>query len=128
MKPSNTIVDIADGCFHCTITLKETVYELKWKLNEGVTRTSVASEGMKIIITLQKKSDVMWPDPALSSDMTEKHSTIVSRVTSFRRATLTAQEEVSHDTKIFSFSLPPGSYMNIPTGHHVQLEALRNGM
>ena len=30
---------------------------------------------------------------------------------------------VTHDTKLFTLRLPIGSYLNVPTGHHLSIKA-----
>ena len=31
--------------------------------------------------------------------------------------------KVTHDTKLYTLRLPTGSYMNVPTGHHLAIKA-----
>lgn len=34
---------------------------------------------------------------------------------------------ITHDTKLYTLRLPPASYLNVPTGHHLSVKAIING-
>lgn len=47
---------------------------------------------------------------------TKYHPTIVEAITT-----------VTHDSKVFTLRLPAGSYLSVPTGHHLAVRAEVNG-
>jgi len=55
--------------------------------------------------------------PPLFAAGTKYHSTCVESI-----------KNVTHDTKLFTLRLPAGSYLNVPTGHHVGIKAMVNGV
>ncbi|EDO26415.1 predicted protein, partial [Nematostella vectensis] len=46
----------------------------------------------------------------------------------FWECTLTSVEEVSHNTQLLGFELPPGVLMRVPVGHHVHVKRNIQGM
>lgn len=50
-----------------------------------------------------------------------------SVATMYRKCTITSIENITHDTKLYTLSLPPTTHMAIPVGHHIKIKANENG-
>ena len=51
------------------------------------------------------------------------HTHTLSTVPKYHRCFVDSITSVSHDSKLFSLRLPTGSYLNVPTGHHLAIRA-----
>lgn len=52
-----------------------------------------------------------------------QHTHTLSTVPKYHRCFVDSITSVSHDSKLFSLRLPTGSYLNVPTGHHLAIRA-----
>ena len=59
----------------------------------------------------------------VSSAMYPTHTHTLSTVPKYHRCFVDSITSVSHDSKLFSLRLPTGSYLNVPTGHHLAIRA-----
>ena len=48
-------------------------------------------------------------------------------VPKYHRCFVETISSVTHDSKMFSLRLPAGSYLNVPTGHHLAVRAVVDG-
>lgn len=53
--------------------------------------------------------------------------TIFYAVPKYHRCSVENITSVTHDSKVFSLRLPAGSYLNVPTGHHLAVRAVIDG-
>lgn len=56
--------------------------------------------------------NVFTHDFTLSPTGIKYHTTTVENI-----------KAITHDTKMFTLKLPKGSYLNVPTGHHLAIKA-----
>lgn len=47
--------------------------------------------------------------------------------TKYHTTRIESIQKVTHDTKLFTLRLPVGSYLNVPTGHHLSIKANIDG-
>ena len=88
-------------------------------------KTNIVVERKKVEIVLYKEEvGVSWERLDIAMDA---NGHFVEKSLDLRKGTLVSCREVTHNMKLFTFSLPKGSYLNVPTGHHVQLWAELNG-
>lgn len=52
---------------------------------------------------------------------------IFSADTKYHSSSVESIKSITHDTKLYTLRLPAGSYLNVPTGHHLSVKAQVNG-
>ena len=113
--------------FTASLFLGEHVHTLSWQLEREVERTAVAVRGTTVELTMYKKErGLHWRQLSVVSE--DSTTAVNKREPVYREGTLVSVEEVTHNTKLFTFRLPPGLYMNVPVGHHVKLCGHLEGM
>ncbi|XP_077486521.1 cytochrome b5 reductase 4-like [Amblyomma americanum] len=77
---------------------------------------------------VKEKNGVSWS--SLGSFLANHNQVVpLKNAESFSRScTLVNKDSITHDVTLFTFALPPGSFMWVPTGHHVTLEHDVKGM
>lgn len=53
--------------------------------------------------------------------------TLTHTVLKYHRCYVENISSVTHDSKVYSLRLPAGSYLNVPTGHHLAIRAVVDG-
>lgn len=125
VKPTDVMIDIDELSFNGRFFLGNRVYQITGSLPHSVKKTEIAIEGHKVdIIMYKEESGLSWQYLDICLDA---NGCFVEKSLEVRKATLASVKDVTHNTKVFTLSLPKGSYMNIPTGYHVQLMAEKNG-
>ncbi|CAF0714785.1 unnamed protein product [Brachionus calyciflorus] len=85
----------------------------------------ISKEG-KIEIVLFKIEQIHWwqmcPKLKFSAEVVKDTKTGVN----FRECTLKSRERLTHDTSLYTFSLPNSSRMRVPIGYHVFLRFMNN--
>lgn len=109
-----------------SIFLGERVFTVCWRLEHQVERSVVGVRGATVEVTLYKREiGVRWQQLSLAGE--ESTTAFSDREPLYRKGTLVSMEEVTHNTKLFTFRLPAGSYMSVPVGHHVKLCGMLEG-
>lgn len=117
-----------DSGVHCTVSLflGDQVHTVCWRLKHEVERTAVAVRGPTVEVTLYKRERrLRWQQLSLVGE--DSTTAVSEREPLYRTGTLVSVEEVTHNTKLFTFRLPPGSYMNVPVGHHLKVTRMLEG-
>lgn len=121
------IVDVQNSVdLSVSIFLGERVFSVRWRLGRPIERTVVGVRGSTVEVTLHKREGGLhWQQLSLAGE--ESTTLVRDREPLYREGTLVAVEEVTHNTKLFTFRLPAGSYMRVPVGHHVKLRGMLEG-
>ena len=77
----------------------------------------VASNSEQFVPT---HSQDMYIDHFICNVPTYMHTLVVPK---YHRCFVESISSVTHDSKLFSLRLPAGSYLNVPTGHHLAIRA-----
>lgn len=77
---------------------------------------------------VKEKNGISWS--SLGSFLANHNQVVpLKNAESFSRScTLVNKDSITHDVTLFTFALPPGSFMWVPIGHHVTLEHDVKGM
>uniref|UniRef100_A0A8C9V1S5 Cytochrome b5 reductase 4 n=1 Tax=Scleropages formosus TaxID=113540 RepID=A0A8C9V1S5_SCLFO len=80
----------------------------------------------KVQVCVHKASSGKWAE--LGQPL-ESHDSFLRRknLVFYRECVLKSRTEVTHDTSLFCFKLPPATHMQMPVGKHVYLKALVQG-
>lgn len=109
-----------------SLFLGDQVHAVSWHLEHEVERTTVAVRGPTVEVTLYKRErGLRWQRLSLVGQ--DSTTAVSEREPLYRKGTLVSVEEVTHNTKLFTFRLPPGSYIKVPVGHHVKLSGMLEG-
>ena len=121
------IVDVQNGAdLSVSIFLGERVFSVCWRLERPIERTVVGVRGSTVEVTMHKRErGARWQQLSLAGE--ECTTSVRDREPLYREGTLVAVEEVTHNTRLFTFRLPAGSYMSVPVGHHVKLRGMLEG-
>ncbi|KAI4871227.1 hypothetical protein NFI96_019755 [Prochilodus magdalenae] len=125
-----SVVDLQGNVLRIEILLGSWSYLLHWSLSHDVEETvatqTVSSVG-KVQVCLRKMVNAKW---AQVGQALESHDSFIrskDRGLFYRDCVLVSKKEVTHDTRLFCFQLPPGTHMHIPVGRHVYLKATVQG-
>ncbi|KAI5608778.1 cytochrome b5 reductase 4 isoform X1, partial [Silurus asotus] len=125
-----SVVDCWGNVLRLELLLGRWSYLLHWSLSheveENVVVQTVSSVG-KVEVNLRKVLKAKWaqvgqPLESHDSFIQSKHLGLF-----YRDCVLVSKKEVTHDTQLFCFRLPPGAHMDIPVGRHVYLKASIQG-
>ncbi|XP_038655208.1 cytochrome b5 reductase 4 isoform X3 [Scyliorhinus canicula] len=119
------IVDLERGVLRTEVRQHEYSYILHLELShevQEVVSVHCASKVGKIEVSLKKLNSVLWSD---LGQPREHHNSYIKNTDgdlSYRKCTLLSKIDVSHDTRLLCFLLPPGCYLTIPVGQHIYLK------
>ncbi|XP_037375941.1 cytochrome b5 reductase 4 isoform X2 [Talpa occidentalis] len=124
------IVDHQDNSFRAETIIKDFSYivhiGLSHEVKEDVSVRVVENVG-KIEIVLKKKENTPWK--CLGHPL-ENHNSFIPRKDTglyYRKCQLISKEDVTHDTKLFCWMLPPSTHLQVPIGRHVYLKLTITG-
>ncbi|KAM6181882.1 cytochrome b5 reductase 4 [Erethizon dorsatum] len=126
----SVIVDHQDGSFRAETIIKDYSYLIHIGLSHEVEEdfsVRVVENVGKIEIVLKKKENTSWKCLGLPL---EKHNLLIPKKDTglyYRKCQLVSKEDVTHDTKLFCFMLPPSTHLQVPIGHHVYLKVTITG-
>ena len=122
------IVDAESGVgLTVSIFLGERVFTACWRLEHPIERTVVGVRGTTVEVTLHKvERGLQWQRLSVTGE--ESTTALSEREPLYREGTLVSVEEVTHNTKLFTFRLPAGSYLSVPVGHHIKLRGMLEGV
>uniref|UniRef100_W5UKK7 Cytochrome b5 reductase 4 n=1 Tax=Ictalurus punctatus TaxID=7998 RepID=W5UKK7_ICTPU len=125
-----SVVDHQGNILRIEVLLGHWSYLLHWSLSheveENVIVQTVSSVG-KVEVCLHKVLKAKW---AQLGQPLESHDSFIQskhRGLFYRDCVLVSKKDVTHDTQLFCFRLPPGAQMQIPVGRHVYLKASFQG-
>ncbi|XP_072535815.1 cytochrome b5 reductase 4 isoform X1 [Salminus brasiliensis] len=125
-----SVVDLQGNVLRIETLLGSWSYLLHWSLSHEVEDTVatqfVRSVG-KVQVCLRKVINSKW---AQVGQPLESHDSFIQskdRGLFYRDCVLVSKKEVTHDTLLFCFQLPPGTHMHVPVGRHVYLKASIQG-
>uniref|UniRef100_A0A8B9H965 Cytochrome b5 reductase 4 n=1 Tax=Astyanax mexicanus TaxID=7994 RepID=A0A8B9H965_ASTMX len=117
-----SVVDLHGNVLRVETLLGSWSYLLHWsKLSQ-----CVHSVG-KIQVCLRKAENTRWERVGQSLEGHDSFIRSKDRGLFYRDCVLVSKKEVTHDTQLFCFQLPPGTHMHIPMGRHVYLKASIQG-
>ncbi|KAM4692862.1 cytochrome b5 reductase 4 [Discoglossus pictus] len=131
MDLDSVIVDHQENIFRGEIIVADYSYLLFLDLSCTVKKDiSVRCTGKsgKVEVVMLKEEPIAWK--TLGQPL-EGHNTFVKRVNRelyYRKCRLVSKTDVNHNTKLFCFELPQGSYLQVPVGHHVYLKITISGI
>ncbi|KAK2507459.1 hypothetical protein MC885_006420 [Smutsia gigantea] len=126
----SVIVDHQDGSFRAETIIQDYSFliyiELCHEIHEDFSVRVVENVG-KIEIVLKKKENTSWK---CLGHPRENHNSLIpkkDRDLYYRKCQLISKEDVTHDTKLFCWMLPPSTHLQVPTGRHVYLKLTITG-
>ncbi|XP_004673714.1 PREDICTED: cytochrome b5 reductase 4 [Condylura cristata] len=126
----SVIVDHQDSSFRTETIIKDFSYLVHIGLNHEIQEdfsVRVVENVGKIEIALKKKKTTHWK--CLGQPL-ENHNSFIPRKDTglyYRKCQLISKEDVTHDTKLFCWMLPPGTHLQVPIGQHVYLKLTITG-
>lgn len=127
LKPSDVFLDVNGKTFEATIAIMDWVYELNIALAHPVSGSQVTVNGARAEISLRKQEHEQWD---VLGSFLPGHNVVThksKRVPKTHLCTIEDIKTITHDTKIFKVKFSPGSFMIVPTGHHVSIQAHIDG-
>ncbi|XP_062981855.1 cytochrome b5 reductase 4 isoform X2 [Elgaria multicarinata webbii] len=130
MNSELVIADLQEGKLRGEILVKDYSYLLYVELSHAVHEdmvVQVSEKVGKVELVLRKKGTLSWK--TLGQPL-ESHNSFVKRTDRglyYRKCRLLSKTNVSHDTRLFSLMLPPGTHLQVPVGYHVYLRQTITG-
>ncbi|GAA6079219.1 cytochrome b5 reductase 4 [Tachysurus ichikawai] len=125
-----TVVDLQGNMLRIEVLLGHWSYLLHWCLSyeveENVNVQAVSSVG-KVEVFLYKVFKAKWTQVGQPLESHDSFIQSKQRGLFYRDCILVSKKEVTHDTQLFCFRLPPGAHMHVPVGRHVYLKASFQG-
>ncbi|XP_060778127.1 cytochrome b5 reductase 4 [Neoarius graeffei] len=125
-----SVVDRQGNILRIEVLLGQWSYLLHWSLSfeveDRVIVQTVSSVG-KVEVCLCKVLKAQWAQVGQPLESHESFIPSKQRGLFYRDCVLVSKKQVTHDTQLFCFRLPPGSHMSIPVGKHVYLKASFQG-
>ncbi|XP_027005817.2 cytochrome b5 reductase 4 [Tachysurus fulvidraco] len=125
-----TVVDLQGNMLRIEVLLGHWSYLLHWSLSyevkENVNVQAVSSVG-KVEVFLNKVLKAKWTQVGQPLESHDSFIQSKHRGLFYRDCVLVSKKEVTHDTQLFCFRLPPGAHMHVPVGRHVYLKASFQG-
>ncbi|KAJ6665800.1 hypothetical protein lerEdw1_001272 [Lerista edwardsae] len=130
MNSELVIADLQEGRLRGEIIVNGFSYvlnvELSFTVHEDMI-VQVSEKAGKVEFVLKKKESLSWK--TLGQPL-ESHNTFVKctdRGLYYRKCKLMSKANVTHDTRLFSLMLPPGTHLHVPVGHHLYLKQTITG-
>ncbi|XP_019854312.1 PREDICTED: cytochrome b5 reductase 4-like [Amphimedon queenslandica] len=127
LKESDIVADLNGQVLEAEILIDNWIYQLKINLLHSVSELQVSIHSTKVEIRLTKVTDIRWESVGTSMPGNDQMVASSNRVKTYRPCTVKSIETVTHDTKVFTLSVPPSSHLSVPVGHHVSLRAGEKG-
>ncbi|XP_066540252.1 cytochrome b5 reductase 4 [Hoplias malabaricus] len=125
-----SVVDLQGNVLRIEILLGSWSYLLHWNLSHEVEETvatqTVSSVG-KVQVCLRKVINAKWTQVGQALESHDSFIRSKDRGLFYRDCVLVSKKQVTHDTQLFCFRLPPGTQMHIPVGRHIYLKASVQG-
>ncbi|XP_043542935.1 cytochrome b5 reductase 4 isoform X1 [Chiloscyllium plagiosum] len=120
------IVDLEGGVLRTEVRQQEYSYilhlELCHEVQEAISVHCTSKVG-KIELNLKKHNSIIWNDLGYPQELHNSYKRKTDRGLFYRKCTLLSKTDVSHDTRLLCFQLPPGCYLTISIGQHVYLKS-----
>ncbi|XP_041043120.1 cytochrome b5 reductase 4 isoform X4 [Carcharodon carcharias] len=101
--------------FQTEDTITVVIYTKKKDINSGSVIVDLEGGVLRTEVRQQEYSYILHLE--LSHEVQEVVSDLF-----YRKCTLLSKMDVSHDTRLLCFQLPPGCYLTIPVGQHIYLK------
>ncbi|XP_018612433.1 cytochrome b5 reductase 4 [Scleropages formosus] len=125
-----TVVDLVGGALRVEVILGKMSYvlhlQLSHEVQELVSVLTSCAVG-KVQVCVHKASSGKWAELGQPLESHDSFLRRKNRVVFYRECVLKSRTEVTHDTSLFCFKLPPATHMQMPVGKHVYLKALVQG-
>ncbi|XP_052809804.1 cytochrome b5 reductase 4-like isoform X2 [Mya arenaria] len=126
ISQDDIIVDIQGRTLLASMHIKQSVYTAHIELEKEVSldcKMNISGDSGKVELVFEKTlHDVQWS--SIGKHLNH-HNTYVSYNhfnPAYRDCTLEAVKSITHDTRLYTMCLPPGTRMTVPVGHHVHLK------
>lgn len=132
IEEDKVVADLSGKTLRIRLRLSKYFYFFHVELQDNVYSSYNVQVKCKLkcleIQLVKEKNCVSWS--SLGSFLADHNKLVpLKNAESFSRScTLVNKDSVTHDTTLFTFALPQGSYMWVPIGHHVTLEHDVKGM
>ncbi|XP_078068580.1 cytochrome b5 reductase 4 isoform X2 [Mustelus asterias] len=126
INSDSVIVELESGVLRTEVRQEEYSYILHLELSHEVREVvsvHCASKVGKIEVSLKKLNSALWSDLGKPQEHHNSYKKRTDGDLSYRKCTLLSKVDVSHDTRLLCFQLPPGCYMTIPVGQHIYLKS-----
>ncbi|XP_069743553.1 cytochrome b5 reductase 4 isoform X2 [Narcine bancroftii] len=126
INSDSVIVDLEDGVLRTEIRQQEYSYILHLELRhevQEVVSVHCGSKVGKIELHLKKINNTLWNDLGQPQEHNNSYKKNAVRDLFYRKCSLISKVDVSHNTRLFCFQLPPGCHLTVPIGQHVYLKS-----
>lgn len=128
VQESDIVLDVDGKSFEAAIKFDGWIYQMDIALLHPVTHPKVFVHTTKVEFRLTKSTPhTHWKN---IGNILPGHGQMVSeanREMKFRNCEIQSVTSVTHDTKIFTLSLPSTCHISVPIGHHVALTPIEPG-
>uniref|UniRef100_A0A8C9T453 Cytochrome b5 reductase 4 n=1 Tax=Scleropages formosus TaxID=113540 RepID=A0A8C9T453_SCLFO len=123
-----TVVDLVGGALRVEVILGKMSYVLHLReiMCSFISVLTSCAVG-KVQVCVHKASSGKWAELGQPLESHDSFLRRKNRVVFYRECVLKSRTEVTHDTSLFCFKLPPATHMQMPVGKHVYLKALVQG-
>lgn len=123
-------VDYEENIFRVEITVRDYSYLLLIELENTIQGFQVHASGKtgKVELVLQKKDCTVWKSLGKSLEGNNSFVKCSQRGHYYRKCRLSSKMDVSHNTRLFCFSLAQDCHVGIPVGYHIYLNLTISGV
>lgn len=132
VEEDNVVTDLIDRRLRIRIGVDKYFYLIHADLQDAVYSDYHVQVNCKLksveVHLVKENSGVSWS--SLGTVLPGHNQTVPCKNadTLTRLCVLSEKRSITHDVSLFTFSLPRGSFMWVPTGHHISLECNVKGM
>ncbi|XP_067841044.1 cytochrome b5 reductase 4 isoform X2 [Heptranchias perlo] len=126
INPNSVIVDLEGGVLRTEVRQQEYSYILHVELShdvQEVVSVHCASKVGKIELNLKKINNTIWSDLGQPQEHHNSYKKNTDGGLFYRKCNLLSKMDITYDTRLLCFQLPPGCHMTIPVGQHIYLKS-----
>lgn len=124
LKKSDVVLDVNGTNFEAAVFINDWVYELKIELLYPIAGSQVQINAGRVDISLKKEDPhKQWENIGTLLAGHGVSTAKSRRVPKYHRCCVENISSITHDSRVYSLRLPAGSYLNVPTGHHLAIRA-----
>ncbi|XP_059838322.1 cytochrome b5 reductase 4 isoform X2 [Hypanus sabinus] len=127
INSDSVIVDLEGSVLRTEVRQEEHSYILHLELSHEVVQESTSvrcrNKVGKIELHLKKVNNTVWNDLGQPQEHHNTYEKNANRDLFYRKCSLISKVDVSHNTRLFCFQLPPGCHLTVPVGQHVYLKS-----
>uniref|UniRef100_UPI00398E52EA cytochrome b5 reductase 4 isoform X1 n=2 Tax=Pristiophorus japonicus TaxID=55135 RepID=UPI00398E52EA len=126
INSDSVIVDLKGGVLRAEVRQQEYSYILHLELShevQEVVSVRCASKVGKIELNLKKLTSTIWNDLGQPREHHNSCKVNTDGGLFYRKCNLLSKMDISHDSRLLCFQLPPGCHLTIPVGQHIYLKS-----